>query len=266
MKKRTAITLVVYLVIVVFLSVFFLFYDGMGEDAKKIKDTGIRIVFENQEDFNKAWQTDGKIYAYGEIGGNIKLAEDMFAGLEYRGKDREKQIKKMLKAVPDSCIAVKIEAQEVKSESRVRDVEVHKDGKTTYEKEHKIHFYGESYSELYLGEDFTFYGVTIPAKKRTFEGDYSAWIDTGLPMMPVAGSHLFRAKYLPDKYMAWVELDVVNGKIDSDVKIHSDGSAFGYAAREASGNTDKLSIIIGVVIFMGILCGCTIAIQNKIWG
>lgn len=268
MKKRTKITIIIFAILGIGFGVIF----GVQKDPRtqELRNMGVRAVFEDEEKFAQELQKDGLLYAYGKVTGNLKKEDLDLSLLEYRGEDREEALEKALKNIPDVVGAAyfaslqaffKMEEQYITSdherESRGRDYEyvkvldpdIHD---SLFIEPPKFQFMGQEFETPHY---FFFF----------FRLEYAYWTED-----IKEGDYAIFSKYIPDTEMeGLLELEIKDGKVLTEkMKFYKDGSGFNdfFSVRELAGESNFFYTLFGSILFMAMLCGITIWIQNKIWG
>lgn len=256
MKFRTFIALCVHLVLAVVLSVYLVFFH-VDTSARDLANSDIRIVVDSQEEFNEAIKTDGRIYALGEIRGDIRASDLSLDELEYNGSDKAEKVETIKSKLDGDYVYIDF-FSELLYEETAREEDPYNQGEYVL----VTRIEGEPYAYLDVYDTFSFYGQVFP---NTWDLMYSVYEHMESILMDgKANEHVISAAYLPDKQPMWLEFTVAEGQIDMDsVGIHSTNSAFDYTARAASGNDSPWSVVGGVFLLAAISFGVTVAIQRK---
>lgn len=256
MKNRTIIALSVHIVLAAALSVYLIFFH-VSSSVQELMDSDVRIVIDNQEEFDKAIKTDGRIYALGKIRGTINVSDISLNDLVFRGNDKEKKVQKIKSHLNGDYVYIDFFSERL-SEKTVIEKDTLREGK--YERKYEI--VREPYAHLELYDTFSFYGYVFTNTEDLMHSFYNQMKSTFIKGK--AKDHVISAKYIPDEEPMWLEFTVTKGQIDMDsVGIHSTNSGFDYTARAATGDNSPLDIVFGVLLLAAISFGITVAIQRK---
>ncbi len=256
MKFRTFIALCVHIVLAAALSVYMVFFH-VDSSVQALMDSDIRIVIDSQEAFDEAIQTDGRIYALGELRGTINVSDISLDALTYHGTDKEEKVQKIKSQLDGDYVYIDFFSERL-SEETAREEDPFEQGEYIL----VTRIVGEPYADLECYDSFRFYGYAFPNSGRLMRSVYdhmeSIFIDGN------AGEQVISAVYLPDKQPMWLAFTVSEGQIDmGSVEIHSTNSSFDYTARAASGNASPLDAAVGIFALAALSFAVTVAIQRK---
>lgn len=256
MKFRTFIILCIHIVLAIILSIYLVFF-YVDPKVQEIRDSDIRIIIDNQEEFDEAIKSDGRIYALGEIGGTMKASDISLDDLEYNGNNKENKVEKIKKSLDGDYVYIDF-FSEIITKKTVKKEDPFRKGEYVNEIETKREPY--AYLDFY-DTTFSFYGYVFQNSKGLMDSLYDRMESTFIDGKDK--EHVISATYLPDKEPMWLNFTVIKGQIDMDsLEIHSTNSTFDHDARDASGNLSPIYKVLSAFLIAATSFGIIMAIPK----
>ncbi len=266
MSKRTKITLFIYLGITVLLYIYLQFFH-VDQSVQALLDSGIRIVYADADEMQEALQTDGQVYAYGEMVGSIDLDRISFDALSFQGDDKEAKVEhvmKLAKSKKKDFVQLEFHSEQIKKIETGYEEILDEDG-VLIEERPIYENVGISYDDLIVHADsFELLGEKFPlTESMAKDGAQKLRYEMGKGKL---NEHLITYSHLDSGSLMWVDFQVKDGAIDPDtVVLQGIDNSFDQIAKGASGNASAFGLFMGILAFNAILFGITMAIQRKIF-